>query len=103
VTISQPEYITAEELSDRLKQEVLSLEGDDLNWWTDHRITPFVARYGYLSHFIVGATGKNVIFFADDEDEFGVAKLGETCDVIRDYSLVGDLQNAVRNIQEFAV
>src|SRR5215470_13903525 len=98
MTIPEPEHVSREDLIQRLQQEVQSLSDGDLEWWTIHRVSPFVARYDESSHFIVASSGQSVIFFADDEDEFGVAKL--TGGIITDCGLTGDLRDAVRIIQD---
>jgi hypothetical protein len=103
MTTPRPKYITRKELEERLQHEIRSLTGTDLSWWTAHRITPFAARHDDLSHFIVAASGQNIILFADEEDEFGVAKLDAAKQMITHYGLIGDLRDAVRIIQETAV
>ena len=102
MTIPQPQYISRADLIERLQQEVSSLTDTNLSWWRDHSVSPFAARYGELSHFVVAVSGQDIIFFADDEDEFGVAKLRAPDQTITDYGLAGDLKDAVQIVQTIA-
>ena len=83
-----------------VQRELASLSDSDLVWWKAHSIASFPARHGEMSHFVVAVAGQDIIFFADDEDEFGVAKLEASGDAFTDYGLVGDLKYAIRIIQQ---
>ena len=95
-----PEYIAPAELADRLQQEVATLDEADWAWWKQHSIAPFVASYRGLSHYVVAAAGRDVLYFADDEDEFGSGRLEG--DVLTDCGLFGDLQDAIRGLRRLA-
>jgi hypothetical protein len=95
-----PEYVSRDSLLEIVQREFASLSDSDLVWWKAHSVAPFPARHGEMSHFVVAVTGQDIIFFADDEDEFGVAKLQASSDSISDYGLVGDLKYAIRIIQQ---
>ncbi len=82
-----------------MRQEVSSLIGADLEWWTSHSVSPFPVTHGAASHFVVASSGQSILFFADDEDEFGVARLAASSQSMTDYGLIGDLKDAVRVIQ----
>lgn len=101
MTPPQPEYINHEDLEARLHQEVAMLSGEDLEWWSVNRVSPFAALHGSASHFVVAVAGERILFFADDEDEFGVATL-MTSHSMTNYGLVGDLRDAVRLIRTIA-
>ena len=102
MTVPQPKYISLDDLAERLHADVSILTGVDLTWWINHRVSPRAACYGESSHFMVAAMGTNVIFFADDEDEFGVGRFEESRQTITDYGLAGDLRDAVRIVQTVA-
>ena len=103
MTNLEPKYISRQGLDERLKNEVAALVGADLTWWSKHSLAPFSARHGDVCHFVVAASGEHVIFFADDEDEFGVARLSGSGQEMVDYGLVGDLVDAVGVIRQNAV
>ena len=95
-----PKYVSRSELLQRLKQEILSLSDDDLAWWEGHKAKPFPVIHGDKSHFVVAVAGHDVLFFADDEDEFGVARLVAGSHTMTDYGLVGDLKDAIWEIRQ---
>jgi len=95
-----PKYVSRDSLLEIVKREFASLSDSDLVWWKAHSVAPFPARHGEMSHFVVAVAGQDIIFFADDEDEFGIAKLQASSDTITDYGLVGDLKYAIRIIQQ---
>jgi hypothetical protein len=97
-----PKHISRAELAERLKQEVSPLADSDLAWWRDHCVAPFPVVHGDESHFVVAVAGQDILFFADDEDEFGVAKLVAGSDTMTGYGLFGDLQDAIRGIRQVA-
>ena len=100
---SLPQCVTHQELAARLDDEVGTLRQTELAWWSAHRVTPFPALHKSSAHFVVAVHGNRAIFFADDEDEFGVARLVEENQSISDYGLVGDLRDAVRIIAGIVV
>ena len=93
--MTSPQYISRAELIDLLRSEEASLGAEDAAWWAQHSVPPFPAQHEELWHYIVAAAGDRVIFFADDEDEFGIAKLNRTNSRITDCGLAGDLRDAV--------
>jgi hypothetical protein len=94
----QPQYISAAQLDEILHEDVRELSAADETWWASHSVRPFAAAYGDASHFVVALAGLDIIFFADDEDEFGVARLDSSGRII-DYGLAGDLKHAVAIIR----
>jgi hypothetical protein len=50
-------------------------------------------------YYVVARDDEQVLFFADDEDDFGVGRL-TTGRMIGDYGLFGDLIDAVRSFLE---
>jgi hypothetical protein len=99
MTLQLPKYISRDDLMERLNQEVSSLIDSDLMWWKSHAVAPFPVHYGNTSHFVVAVAGWDILFFADDEDEFGVAKLQQSGQTMTDYGLAGDLKDAIGIIQ----
>ena len=99
MSISLPEYISRDQLLDRLQREVATLADSDLSWWRQHSVEPFPVRNGDLSHFVVAVSGHDVLFFADDEDEFGQAKLEAGSETLTNCGLFGDLLDAIRGIR----
>jgi hypothetical protein len=97
--MTMPQYISREELLERLLEELAAVVEPDSTWWATNSVPPFPAQYGDVCHFVVAVAGDQVIFFADDEDEFGIARLGEG-NLITDYGLVGDLRDAVSIIRK---
>ena len=95
MTDPQPQHITLENLMELLRQEVCNLTVDDQVWWEAFSVTPFTVQHGSTKHFAVAVSGANIIFFADDEDELGLAKLAGSSQSITDYGLAGDLKDAV--------
>jgi len=102
MSASLPKHISVVELAERLNQEVSSLADSDLTWWREHGVAPFPVIHGDQSHFVVAVAGQDILFFADDEDEFGVARLVTGSDRMTGYGLFGDLQNAIRGIRQIA-
>ena len=97
-----PEYISRDELLARLRQEAATLGDSDLAWWRQHSVAPFPVRSGEASHFVVAVSGRDILFFADDEDEFGFARHESGSRVMTVYGLAGDLQDAIRGIRHVA-
>ncbi len=93
--MTTPQYISREELLERLRNELDSLSDTDSAWWAVHSVPPFPARHADAWHFIVAVAGDRVIFFADDEDEFGIARHSQAPDSITNYGLAGDLRDAI--------
>jgi hypothetical protein len=96
VTHPHPQHVTLEGLVEWLGPEIAALGEGELKWWSAHSVTPFPARYHGGAHFVVAIDGQRAIFFADDEDEFGIGTLVAEDRSISDYGLVGDLKDAVR-------
>ncbi len=88
-----PEYITFEELADRISSEFRSFSNDDQLWWSEHRIDPYVIKDGIRSRFVVATDGDFLLYFDDSEDEFAVGRHGD--DQILDGRLYGELKSAV--------
>lgn len=93
--MTKPQYISREELLDRLRRQASAIGHEDSAWWTAYLVPPFPAQHLDVWHFIVAVAGDRVIFFADDEDEFGIARLDQSNNRIADYGLVGDLRDAI--------
>ncbi len=92
--MNTPEYVTVDELLQRVADEERSLPPDLARRWAAMRQTPTIATYGSRAHFVVGRLGDRVIFFADDEDEFAVGTLNMV-GILAEYALAGDLRDAV--------
>ena len=69
--MNKPPGITLEELDQRIRTEVANLEGDDLAWWTEHRVEPYLLPRPGLSPYAVAVSGENILVFFDDRDAFG--------------------------------
>lgn len=93
-----PEYITREELMNRLQTQAADLKGEDLAWWSAHRVDPFVIQVGGSPHFVAARSGENLLVFFDDEDEFGHA-IEQTSGQAHTPGLFGDLVDAVRGVR----
>ena len=91
-----PKYITREELLEMISLQAERLPASEAVWLQEHRVDPFPARFAELSHYVVARRGNDVIFFSDDEDEFGIGTLTEEI-VLENYGLFGDLIDAVRS------
>jgi hypothetical protein len=100
---SQPKYIDRGALAELLGQEVLRLTGADLEWWASHCVAPYSVIHDETAHFVVASDGNKILFFADDEDEFGVAQLAKSERIMTGYGLIGDLIDAVRVIRTIVV
>ena len=90
----RPKYIDRKGLLERMSEESATLPARESAWWQAHRVDPFPARFAGLWHYVVARDANRVVFFADDEDEFGLGRLTPE-DIIEDYGLVGDLKGAV--------
>jgi hypothetical protein len=89
-----PEYVDYEELLELLHRQAQLLPPVELGWWQTHRVEPFAAQWEEQWHFVVAREAKQVLFFADDEDEFGSGSLEQDY-VLEDYLLIGDLTDAI--------
>lgn len=68
---SETPTITRAALDGRIRSEVANLEGDDLAWWCEHRVEPFILpRFG-LAPYAVAISGEITLVFFDDRDSFG--------------------------------
>ena len=94
-----PQYVTHEELEERLREHVAVLKGKDLAWWSDHRVEPFEVTGRGRTHFAVAVSGPHALIFFEDEDEFGSAQLSVGASFVEG-KLYGDLVYAVRGIRE---
>jgi hypothetical protein len=92
--VDLPEYITPSDLSSLLAAQELELPPPLAQRWQTVRCTPFVASFGSRCHFVVARDDARVIFFADDEDEFGTATLAPD-GTLTLYGLMGDLRDAL--------
>src|SRR5690349_534377 len=99
MTVPSPQHTSREKLADLMHHELASLEASQLTWWQAHNVSPFPAVYREAAHFVVAVDERAAVFFADDEDEFGIAKLDASGHFIMDYGLVGDLKEAITLIQ----
>lgn len=90
-----PKYIEREELLETISQQAEVFTASEAGWFQDHRVDLFTARFSELCHYVVARSGNDVIFFADDEDEFGIGTLTAES-TLENYGLVGDLIDAVR-------
>lgn len=90
-----PKYIEREELLELISQQAEVFTAPEADWFQDNRVDLFTARFAELWHYVVARTGNDVIFFADDEDEFGIGTLTAKS-TLENYGLVGDLIDAVR-------
>jgi hypothetical protein len=93
------QYITREDLEERLREEMAELKGQDSAWWSEHRVEPFEVKCRGRKHFAVAVSGPHVLVFFDDEDEFGAAYLGPGASSVEG-ELYGDLVNANRGVGE---
>ncbi len=94
-----PEYVTVNELLQRVAEEERGLPPELARLWAAIRQTPTIATYRDRAHFVVGRLGERVIFFADDEDEFGIGT-AKTDGVLTEYGLAGDLRDAIACIRQ---
>jgi hypothetical protein len=95
--MSDPRFITRKELDERIRQEILGLAGEDRAWWSAHEVEPFVVTSGDICHYAVAVSSARALIFFDDEDEFGMAVLGDLF-AIEGMCLYGDLVDAVRGL-----
>ena len=91
-----PRYIDQSILATVLSEEMAALDASASAWWAEFAVDPFIATHCDSAHYVVAQQGRNIIFFADDEDEFGTGILTEERE-IDCYGLVGDLIDAIRN------
>ncbi len=96
---SRPLYIYQSTLAALLAEETAALDATASAWWAEFALKPFIAIHGESVHFVVAQQDRHIIFFADDEDEFGTGILTEAGE-IGSYGLVGDLTDAIHNCQE---
>ena len=89
-----PEYVDCEELLELLQGQAQLLPPVELGWWQAHRVEPFAVQWEERWHFVVAREAKQVLLFADDEDEFGIGSL-EQDHVLKDFGLYGDLIDAI--------
>jgi HEAT repeat protein len=85
--------ITREALDQRIRSEVVNLEGDDLAWWSAHRVEPFLLPRHGLSFYAVAVSGETTLVFFDDRDAFGRYAPEPWSHSLK---LYGDLADAVR-------
>jgi hypothetical protein len=97
--MSEPSFITREELEDRVRQEEQIMTGDDRAWWYEHRVDPFHVTFGDHTYYAVAVSISGALVFFDDEDEFGSAIL-RTGTELADIGLYGDLVDAVRGLRD---
>jgi hypothetical protein len=93
-----PGHITKEEFLELLQRQAAELEGDDLAWWSAHKVDPFTIQVGSSSHFAAARSGANLVVFFDDEDEFGHTIVGPGGEM-HEPGLFGDLVDAVRGVR----
>lgn len=72
---AKPEHITLAELESLLRAEVQALPADLKDWWQKHGVRPTVVVHGQMAHFMVAQCETHALFFADNEDEYGVGEL----------------------------
>lgn len=94
----RPLYIDQSSLATVLSEEAAALDAPASTWWSEFAVEPFIAVHSNSAHYVVAQQGCHIIFFADDEDEFGTGTLTESGE-IDSYGLVGDLIDAIRNCQ----
>ena len=82
-----------------LSEEAAALDAPASAWWSKYAVKPFIATHGESAHYVVAQQDRHIIFFADDEDDFGTGTLTEEGE-IDSYGLVGDLIDAIRNCHD---
>ena len=82
-----------------LSEQVAALDAPASAWWSEFAVKPFTATHSESAHYVVAQQDRHIIFFADDEDEFGIGILTEEGE-IDSYGLIGDLIDAIRNCQD---
>ena len=92
----RPPYIDQSTLVTVLSEEVAALDATASAWWSDFAVKPFIVIHGESAHYVVAQQDCHIIFFADDEDEFGTGILTEDGE-LDSYGLVGGLIDAIRN------
>ena len=95
----RPLTIDQSTLATVLLEEAAALDAPASAWWSEFALKPFIATHSESVHYVVAQQGRHIIFFADDEDEFGTGILTEDGD-IDSYGLVGDLIDAIRNCHD---
>jgi HEAT repeat protein len=71
VSKSQSNLISRETLDQRIRDEVAALEPDQLSWWIEHRIEPFVVTRDGHSHYAVTRSDGQPLMFFHRHDLFG--------------------------------
>jgi hypothetical protein len=94
----RPLYIDQSALATVLSEQAAALDAPASAWWSEFAVKPFTATHSESAHYVVAQQGRHIIFFADDEDEFGTGILTEEGEM-DSYGLVGDLIDAIRNCQ----
>lgn len=95
---ARPRYINQSTLVTTLSEEATALDAPASAWWSEFSIKPFIATHRESAHYVVAQQDRHIIFFADDEHEFGTGTITEEGE-IDSYSLAGDLIDAIRNCQ----
>ena len=95
----KPLYIDESTLATILSEEGTALDAPASVWWSEFAVKPFIATHCESAHYVVAQQDRHIIFFADDEDEFGTGLLTEES-VIDSYAVVGDLIDAIHNCQD---
>jgi len=63
--------ITRKALDERVRGEVANLGAEDLLWWSEHCVEPFVVTRDGYAHYAVARTGGSPLIFFDRHDSFG--------------------------------
>ena len=92
-------YIDQSTLATVLSEQAAALDAPASAWWSEFAVKPFTATHSESAHYVVAQQDRHIIFFADDEDEFGIGILTEEGE-IDSYGLIGDLIDAIRNCQD---
>ena len=95
----KPLYIDESTLATILSEKATALDPPASVWWSEFAVKPFIATHSESPHYVVAQQDRHIIFFADDEDEFGTGLLTEERE-IDSYGLVGDLIDAIRICQD---
>ena len=96
---SRPLHIDQSTLATVLSEEAAGLDTPASAWWSEFAVEPFIATHSEFAHYVVAQQDRHIIFFADDEDEFGTGILTENGE-IDSYGLVGDLIDAIRTCHD---
>ena len=95
----RPLYIDQSTLATVLSEQADALDEPASAWWSEFAVKPFTATQSESVYYVVAQQERHIIFFADDEDEFGTGILTEEGE-IDSYGLIGDLIDAIRNRTE---